>query len=70
MKSSIVSTMSLPDISQNQLLYNGTFGNLCSDRIKIFPIGNSLITFSVNYSHIKQKFLLSAGVSPLTASLV
>lgn len=70
MKSSIVSTMSLPDISQNQLLYDCTFGNLYSDRIKFFPIGNSPIIFSVNHSQIKQKFLLSSGVSPLTASHV
>lgn len=70
MKSSIASTISLPDISQNQLLYDGTFGNLCSDRIKFFPIGNSPITPSVNYSQIKEKFLLSAGVSPFSASLV
>lgn len=53
MKSSIVSTMSLLDISQNQLFYGGTFGNLCSDRIKFFPIGNSPIIYSVNYSQIK-----------------
>lgn len=67
MKSSIVSTMSLLDVSQNQLFYSGTFGNLCSERIKFFPIGNSPIIYPVNYSLIKQKYLLSAGVSHYTA---
>lgn len=32
-----------------------------------FPIGNSPIIYSVNYSQIKQKYLLSAGVSHYTA---